>query len=115
MQAHQYLLAFAAAYIPGEALALWIFSIIRQKFAATGTKRSVAIGKGLLERGVLLLGLASGQQSVITFFGAIKLGTRLKDANQDRISNDYFLIGNIASVGIAIAEYLLYNYFCSQF
>jgi hypothetical protein len=52
------------------------------------------------------------QQSVITFFGAIKLGTSLKDANQDRLSNDYFFIGNIASVGIALLQYLLYNYFC---
>jgi hypothetical protein len=105
-------LAFLLAFSVGELLALLVFDAIRRRFAATGTKRYVAIGKGLLERGVLLLGLCGGQQSVITFFGAIKLGTRLKDANQDRISNDYFLIGNMASVGIAIGEYLLYNYFC---
>lgn len=105
-------LSFLSAYAIGELVAIVVFDFIRRRFAATGTKRLVAIGKGLLERGVLLLGLCSGQQSVITFFGAIKLGTRLKDANQDRISNDYFLIGNIASVGIALLQYLLYNYFC---
>jgi hypothetical protein len=107
------LVPFLAAFALGEALALLIFYFIRRKFAATTTKIGVAIAKGLLERGVMLLGLAIGQQSVITFFAAIKLGTRLKDANQDKVSNDYFLIGNIASVGIVFAEFILYQHFCT--
>jgi hypothetical protein len=100
-----FLLAFAA----GEILAIILFRLIRQNFAAKGTPIWNAIGKGLLERFMLLVGLANGIQSIITLFGAIKIGTRLKDSNQDKITNDYFLIGNFASVAIALLEYLLYN------
>lgn len=100
-----FLLAFAA----GEILAIIIFRFIREKFAAKGTPIWNAIGKGLLERCMLLLGLTNGIQSIITLFGAIKIGTRLKDSNQDKITNDYFLIGNFFSVGIALLEYILYN------
>jgi hypothetical protein len=107
--------AFFVAYAAGELLALAIFSVVRKKFDATQTKIGVAMTKGLLERGVLMMGLVNNMQSVITFFGALKLGTRLKDANQHRISNDYFLVGNLASVGIAIGQYQLYQYFYSLF
>lgn len=99
-----FLLSFAA----GEILAIIIFRLIRERFAAKGTPIWSAIGKGLLERFMLLVGLTNGIQSIITLFGAIKIGTRLKDSNQDKITNDYFLIGNFVSVAIALLEYLLF-------
>lgn len=45
----------------------------------------------------------------LAFFGSIKITTRLKD--DDKISNDYFLVGNIASVLMVIAYYLPSQHF----
>lgn len=103
------ILHFAAAYLAGELVALLVFRVIRNKFAAKGTKIWTAIGKGLLERGMLLSGLAMNIQAIVTLYGAIKIGTRLKDANQDKVSNEYFLVGNFVSVTIALGEYMLYT------
>jgi hypothetical protein len=55
------------------------------------------------------LGLASSLPTIIVFFAALKLGTRLKDQQESKITNDYFLVGNITSVAMAILEFLLYQ------
>lgn len=80
-------LHFALAFLAGEILALFVFRVICNKFAAKGTKIWTAIGKYLLERGMLLAGLAINIQAIVTSYGIIKIGTRLKNANQDMISN----------------------------
>lgn len=107
MQAN--ILNFLYAYVAGELVALFAFRIIRNKLAASATKKWQAIGKGLLERGMLLIGLVMNIQAIVTLFGAIKIGTRIKDANQDKISNEYFMVGNFVSVTIALAEYMLFE------
>ncbi len=48
---------------------------------------------------------------MIIFFGAIKLGTRLHEDNQNKISNDYFLIGNMISVGAVLGYQYVYFQF----
>jgi hypothetical protein len=106
----QQALFFLIAFVTGELFAIIVFRIIRNKFAAKGTPIWAAIGKGLLERFMLLLGLVMNLQSIITLFGAIKIGTRLKDSNQDKITNDYFMIGNFCSVTIALGEYFFYQF-----
>ncbi len=57
--------------------------------------------KGILERIVLIVGLMAGYPHVITAFGALKIGTRIKQ-DESRVSNDYFLIGNLISILSAI-------------
>ena len=52
--------------------------------------------KGVLERIFLIVGILAGYPHVITAFGALKIGTRIK--NGERISNDYFLVGNLISI-----------------
>ena len=101
---------FVAAFAPGELIAIFIFNVVRKKFAGKGTNNVEAIFKGILERFMVVLGLAMNIQSIITLFGAIKIGTRLKDANEQKISNEYFLIGNFISVTIALIEYLIFTW-----
>ncbi len=107
---NQQIIHFIASFAPGELIAIVIFNYIRRKFASKGTNNFSAISKGILERFMLVTGLVMNIQAIITLFGAIKIGTRLKDANQEKISNDYFLIGNFISVTIALCEYLLYTW-----
>ncbi len=57
--------------------------------------------KGMLERLVLIVGLMAGYPHVITAFGALKIGTRIK-SEENKVSNDYFLIGNLISILAAI-------------
>lgn len=103
-------LIFFIAFTAGELLALIIFYFIRNHFDPAAKKTASSIIKGVLERFALLLGLVAQLPTIIIFFGAIKLGTRFKDGQESKISNDYFLIGNISSITIAILEYLVYTH-----
>ena len=58
--------------------------------------------KGILERALLVVGLYFGITHVIIFFGAIKIGSRLDSSNSNKATINYFIIGNIISVLIAI-------------
>lgn len=57
--------------------------------------------KGMLERFVLIIGLLAEYPHVITAFGALKIGTRIKN-EENKVSNDYFLVGNLISILAAI-------------
>ena len=59
--------------------------------------------KGAFERFVIAYGLALGYPHILTLFGAMKLGTRLKDSSDTPAFNNYYLIGNLASVCVAMA------------
>ncbi len=91
-------------------LASWIFEILRSLFgseiATAGSSRARSrawpIWKGIVERSVVFFGLLSGFPHVLTVFGALKIGTRLKV--DDKVSNDYFLLGNLCSIGLALFE-----------
>jgi hypothetical protein len=63
--------------------------------------------KGVLERFVLFLALHCGFTPILVVFGALKIGTRLD--NKTLISNDYFLVGNFASILIAILYTIIHN------
>ena len=65
--------------------------------------------KGILERFLLFLGMINGITMILLFFGALKIGTRLESDKDSKVSNDYFLIGNLISVLFVIFYYLLYN------
>jgi hypothetical protein len=102
------IICFVLAFSTGEIIAFFLFSWVRNKFSG-GKKIDWSILKGLIERLMLLLGFVAAIPTVIVFFGAIKLGTRLKESNDSPISNDYFLIGNILSAIIVLLEYLFFQ------
>ena len=68
-----------------------------------------AVLRGVLERGFLFIILVIDLPQALAFFGALKIATRLKD--DDKISNEYFLVGNLISVLIVIGYYLTSQYY----
>lgn len=64
---------------------------------------------GVLERLFLYVGLMQGFGQSLILFGALKIGTRLKN-EEDKISNDYFLVGNIISVLLVFSTIAIWNY-----
>lgn len=58
---------------------------------------------------MLFTGLVCGITSALIAFSGLKVATRLKDAAGDRISNDYFLIGNLTSITLVLIEYAVWQ------
>ncbi len=101
---------FTLAFIAEELVALIVFNYIRNYFDkkhnnAKASKLSIL--KGGLERFIILISLYNNLPNVLTVFGALKIGTRLKEDQDNRISNDYFLVGNMASLLIVLTTYLM--------
>ena len=70
----------------------------------------ISVFKGGLERFIVYLCLIIGLSQIIVVFGALKIGTRI-DKNE-KIKNDYFLIGNFSSLFIAVLyHYIFLKYF----
>jgi len=66
--------------------------------------------KGWAERAFLVYALISSLPQALTLFAALKIATRIKD--DERISNDFYLIGNLISVCLSIFyTQLLSQYF----
>ena len=107
------IICFIISFCVLEIISIFIFKWIRNTFAKkesnTTQKADWSVLKGLIERGMLLLGFVATIPTVIVFFGAIKLGTRFKESNDTKISNDYFLIGNITSAIVVLLEFLLFQ------
>jgi hypothetical protein len=72
-----------------------------------GQHRKREIFKGILERLFLIVGMLFGYPQVIIAFGALKIGTRFQRNN--KVSNDYFLIGNFISLLTAIVFVIIIN------
>jgi hypothetical protein len=66
----------------------------------------ISIFKGALERFIVYLFLIINLSQILIVFGALKIGTRI-DKNE-KIKNDYFLIGNFSSLFIAVMYYYLF-------
>ncbi len=69
---------------------------------------NISTFKGCLERFIISTCLINLIPSILIVFGALKLGTRFREDAE--IKNDYFLIGNLSSILIAV----LYNYLYFQ-
>lgn len=66
--------------------------------------------KGFLERIFLTFLLLSGfQGGALILFGAIKLGTRLDSDKENKVNNDYFIVGNFISIAAAVIAYLIFK------
>ena len=96
-----YVIAILAA---GELISLFLFAGIRKWLAPTESRSAgrASIAKGILERVLLFTGLLFGFPQVLIAFGALKLGTRLATEQKSTISNDYFLVGNLISILLAL-------------
>jgi len=73
-----------------------------------------SIFKGTFERIFITVSLIHNLPHALTFFSALKLATRLKHEepkDNENQFNDYYLMGNLASVIVAIAYSYLYNEF----
>lgn len=105
-------------FIFQELTALPVFYLIRRYFQGQSTIKNpvtvhtwlYSVFKGVLERLVIFLGLMNDLPYVIGFFGALKLGTRLDTDKNDRVSNDYFLIGNLVSILLVVISYLIWKH-----
>lgn len=68
---------------------------------------NISTFKGSLERFLIFFGLILDFPQVIILFGALKIGTRFE--KNDKVQNDYFLIGNFSSTLWAISYYFCYK------
>jgi hypothetical protein len=101
----------AAGFIAGEIIIhIFFFAISRMIGKSSRDKISlVSILKGLLERIFVVVSLWFDMTASLTLLGALKIATRIRDT-EDKVSNDFFVIGNIVSVlfGIGYCEVLKY-------
>jgi len=110
MQYYKYTI-FLIIYIVGEAIAVYIFNIIKKwlNIGETDGNKTIAIAAGMIERIVLYSGLVINVQQVIIMFGALKIGTMVSAKKDKGIRTEYFLIGNFISVLLALAYYFAYT------
>ncbi len=80
----------------------WTVALVDKKQLSLNT-----VLKGILERTFITFALVVGYPQALTFFAALKIATRIKD--ESKISNDYYLIGNLVSVSLALLYSLIIN------
>jgi hypothetical protein len=94
--------------VVGEILIHLIFFILSKTFGKEKRDKitGLSIFKGLLERTFVVVTLNFDMISALTLLGALKIATRIKDT-EDKISNDFFLIGNLTSVLFAVGYFVM--------
>ena len=94
----------ALIFLVGELVSLPIFALLKKamKLPKTSSARKAEVVKGMLERAVLYIGLLHGFPHILIAFGALKIGTRLHEDRALKISNNYFLVGNLISILLAM-------------
>jgi hypothetical protein len=97
-------------FVIGEVLATLLFYIMRKAFGMEqGNHRWSDLINGLLERLVLLFGLYMSISQIVAMFGVFKVAARLKADPEDKKTNNYFLMGNLASVALALTYFYIYT------
>lgn len=91
-------------FLTGEVIACVIYYFVTKKFSKK--LQLEALARGWLERIFILISLLYKLPQALILFGALKIGTRLREG-ETRVSNDYFLVGNLLSVFIAIIYYII--------
>ncbi len=102
------IIRFILLVIVGE-LILHILFLLLSKLVGKTVKDKVSrtsIIKGVLERGFIVVSLYFNVSQALTLLGALKIATRIKDT-EDKVSNDFFLIGNLTSVLVSILYFVL--------
>lgn len=111
-----YLLIIAIILVCEIVLA-FMFSVISQVFYKKMGFDFRSIFKGIIERMFLMFCLFNDYAHALTFFSALKLGTRLKHEEKPESENkynDFYLIGNLVSVMVAVGYVLLLKYFLNE-
>jgi hypothetical protein len=102
------LILFSLIFIGGECAAYFIFLLVKRIFNNQWQWRiDLQVTKGWLERLFLFLCLVYGMPHALIAFGAIKIGTRVND-KENKVSNDYFFVGNMASLLLVIFYYAIW-------
>ena len=106
------IISFILIILGSEIAAMIIFSLIA-RLNTTNSNNKVdksTIAKGLAERAFLTFALVNNLPQALTFFAALKIATRIQD--EDKISNDFYLLGNLLSITLGIVYSKIYfNYF----
>lgn len=104
-------IVFTIIFLLVEVLLAFLFQVAAQVFYKKLGFDFKSIMKGVAERLFLMIALSNDYSQALTFFSAIKLATRLKHqekAEETNRFNDYYLVGNLASVAVGIGyTYLL--------
>ena len=108
-------LVLLTAFALCEILIAFSFSVIAQLLYKKLGFDFKSIIKGVVERLFLVISLFNGYHHGLTFFSAVKVATRIKHGEDNESMearfNDYYLIGNLISVSVAIGYVLaLKNY-----
>lgn len=90
-------------------VAFFVFKAFRVYYIGSSGSSIRQILNGVIERLFLQISLFFGFHHSLTLFGALKVGTRIK-SEENKVSNDYFSIGNLISAGLAILAIGIWNY-----
>jgi hypothetical protein len=92
--------------VASEIVLAFSFSAIAQLFYKKIGLDFRSIFKGVFERAFLVMALFYDYPHALTFFSAVKLGTRLKHSEKTEAEenkfNDFYLFGNFLSVFMAM-------------
>ncbi len=94
------------AFVFMESIAYPSFKLVKAHFKTDAKYNRTSIVKGVIERLVVYLGLLLNFAPILILFGALKIATRIKE-DDEKISNDYFLIGNFLSVLLVLLAVIL--------
>ena len=95
----------------GGEIVIHFILFLLSKFFGKATKDRISIRsilKGILERTFIVVTLYHNMAQALTLLGALKIATRIKDS-EDKVSNDFFLVGNLISVLFGIAYYVIFK------
>ena len=100
-------ISFFLIYLASELIGYFGFRRVRKHYLGEfGSSRPM--WNGIIERIFLYLCIFTQVYHGFTLFGALKIGTRIK-ADENKVSNDYFLIGNLISVSMVLVTAYIYQ------
>lgn len=93
--------------IGGEIIIHILFSLISRVIGKQNRDKISlsSVLKGIVERTYVVTVLFIEVASALTLLGALKIATRIKD-DESKVSNDFFLIGNLISVLFGVVYYV---------
>ncbi|MDN5203619.1 hypothetical protein QQ008_19680 [Fulvivirgaceae bacterium BMA10] len=105
------ILTFFSIFLIGEVVAFLLYYFVGKIRKKEKSERMSATSllKGALERAFVFLSLTNDFPQSLIVFGALKIATRIRPEN--KISNDYFLIGNLISLILAVLYYVVWKNF----
>lgn len=111
----EHILDIVQVFIRVEFAAFFIFFILNLIYVKNDARtfllntKNIVVGmlKGALERGCLFFSLFLGFPQMLIAFGALKVGTRLGKDKDSKVSNDYYLIGNLISIFLVFLVFFL--------